>query len=328
MKVGFLGAGHMAGTHGQRLVGLPDVDIAAVCALEGAEELTRKLGVAKAATYLEFDRMLEEQALDALYICIPPFAHTGQAERAAEAGIHLFMEKPIAIEPARAASIVEAVEAAGVVAQVGYMSRFGTAVRKLNGMIEDGSAGRPTLYQGRYFCNALHSHWWRDVEKSGGQVLEQAIHQYDLALHLMGEPERVCGFAANLCHRDVGDYTVEDTSVAAIRFRSGALGTIAGSNCAIPGEWTGDCRVVCQNVTVTFAGPNEAEFVYTAEDPPRREQFSEECDLFLEETLNFLASVRGEAEPLAPARDGLLGVQLACGVLESAAGGGRPVEIT
>ena len=327
IRVGLLGAGYMAGEHGTRLATLPDVEIAAICALAGREEMSERLTDGTAEVFEDFDRMLDAVDLDALYVCIPPFAHSGQEEKAAAAGIHLFMEKPIAIDAERAESIVNAIEAAGVVSQVGYMSRFGAAVRKLKAMIEDGSAGRPTLYQGRFFCNALHSPWWRAVAKSGGQVLEQVIHQYDLAMHLMGEPETVCGFADNLCHEDVEEYTVEDTSVSAIRFKGGAVGSIVGSNCAVPGEWTADCRVVCENVTVLFEDVNSAEFVYTNEEPVRREAVTEEVDPIMEETKNFLAAVRGECEPLAPARDGLTGVKLTSAVLKSSAEGGLPVRI-
>jgi len=327
LRVGILGAGYMAGVHGARLVRQRGVKLAAICALEGAEELSGRLTGGRAAVYLDFDRMLSEVPLDALYVCLPPFAHSGQAERAAARGLHLFLEKPIAIEPRRAASIVRAIEKAGVVSQVGYLSRFGTAVRRLKKMIDDGSAGRPTLFQGRYFCNSLHKPWWRDVSKSGGQVLEQIIHLYDLALYLFGEVVSVSGFTANLCHRDVEGYTVEDTSVSAMRFKNGALGSIVGSNCAVPGEWTGDYRVVCKNVTVLFSGPNEAEFIHTAGGKVRRLTHSKEMDLFLEETKNFLAAVRGRAEPVAPAREGLKGVKLTSAVLASAAGGGKPIRI-
>jgi hypothetical protein len=81
--------------------------------------------------------------------------------------------------------MVEAVEAAGVVAAIGFMYRFGDAVRRWR-EIDTGPAG---LYVGGYYCNALHAHWWRKRVLSGGQILEQAIHQIDLIRHLVGEPD-------------------------------------------------------------------------------------------------------------------------------------------
>ena len=327
LQVGILGAGGMGYQHGQRLVKERGVSLAAICALEGAEALSQRLTGGRAAVYTDFDQMLKEQAPDALYVCIPPGAHVGQEEKAARKGIHLFLEKPIAVEPGRAASIVRAIEKAGVVSQVGYMSRYGAAVRKLKKMIEDGSAGRPTLFQGRYFCNALHGPWWRDKAQAGGQVLEQVIHTYDVALHLFGDVASVCGLAANLCHGDVEGYTVEDTSVAAMRFKNGALGSIVGSNCAVPGEWTGSYRVVCEKVTVLFRSPNEAEFIHTGGRKVRRETVAKESDNLLAETRDFLRAVRAKGQTLAPAREGLRGVKLTSAVLASAAQGGKPVRI-
>ena len=329
LKVGMLGAGGIAKAHGRSLTALSEVELVAVCDIvpDRAAAFSREFTGGAAAAYEDFDRMLDETRLDALYVCLPPFAHCGQAERAAEKGVNLFLEKPIAIEPRRAAEITRAVEAAGVVSQVGYMSRFGHAVRKLKGAIEDGSAGRPTLFQGQFSANSLHSEWWRDVEKSGGQVLEQAIHTYDLALHFLGEAAIASGFAGNLCHGDVPDYTVEDTSISAVLFENGAVAGIAASNCAIPNEWTSSFRVVCEKVTATFASVNDAELAWTAEDDVRRETVSADVNVMMEETLNFIAAVRGEARPMSPVREGLRGVELTWAVLESARRGGRPIPV-
>jgi len=329
LRIGFLGAGAMTHVHGTNLNKLRGVEIKALCATSVASAASRSedLTGGKAAAYDDFDRMLREVPLDILYVSIPPGAHCGQVEKAARKGIHLFLEKPIAIEPRRAASMVRAIEKAGIVAQVGYMSRCGHAVRKLKAKIEDGSAGRPTLFQGRYFCNSPHKDWWRDVTLSGGQVLEQAIHTYDLAIHFLGEPQVATGFAANLCHRDMKDYTVEDTSVSAVRFKSGALATVTASNCAIPGSWTGDCRVVCENLTVLFDSPNEAEFIDTRGGKARRRRIARDVNVLAEESRRFVAAVRGKGQPIATAREGLMGVKLTSAVLASAAQGGKPVRI-
>jgi predicted dehydrogenase len=317
----------MGGLHGRNLAGRRDVKVEAICSLEGAQALSDRLTGGKAPVFTDFDAMLKAVELDVLYVCLPPGQHSGQEEKAARRGIHIFMEKPIAIEPRRAASIVRAIEKAGVVSQVGYMSRFGPAVKKLKKMIDDGSAGCPTLFQARYFCNALHSPWWRDVEQSGGQVLEQVIHTYDAALHLFGDVKTVSGLAENLCHTDVDGYTVEDTSAALLRFANGALGSIVGSNCAVPMEWTSEWRVVCENVTVLFKSPNEAEFVRTKGGKAKRVAHAKEADIYLEETRNFLAAVRGTQTAMSPVRDGLKGVKVTSAVLRSAAQGGKPVPI-
>jgi predicted dehydrogenase len=338
LRIGILGAGLMARTHTQRLLKVGGVSVDAVCgiSLDEAQAFSKQNTEGAAVPYADFGAMISERKLNAVYVALPPFAHNGQVEAAARAGLHLFMEKPLALSVERARSMVRAIEKAGVISQIGYHMRFGSAVRRLKQMIEDGSAGEPTLFEGIYLCNALHGPWWRDVSRSGGQVLEQAIHLYDMAMYLLGEPRTVCGMADNLGHTKVPGYTVEDTSASVIRFASGAIASISASNCAVPTQWRGPFRVVCEKVTVEFADPNEAVFTATgrtSEDcwrtgkMPQPEPVNEQVDMYLAETERFLATVRGQAQPIAPARQGLLGVQLVTSMLESARSKGQPVSI-
>jgi predicted dehydrogenase len=337
LRVAILGAGGMARVHAKHLIQQPGVKVDAVCGRTRgkAAACVEAIGGGVVAAYDDFDKLLAERQPDAVYVCLTPDAHHGQVERAAAAGVHVFLEKPIALTRDRAASIVDAIERGGVVSQVGYHMRFAAPVRRMKRMIDDGTAGRPTLLQGRYFTNALHPGWWRDASRSGGQMLEQAIHLYDLALHLFGPAAGVSAVADNLCHRDVEGYTSEDTSAAVVRFQSGAAASLAVSNCAIPTQWACDFRVVCENVvgdfasihdaTFTTSGGRPAEAFWASGERPAVERVAEEVDCYLAETQNFIAAVRSEAAALAPARDGLLGVELVTAALASARDGGRHV---
>jgi predicted dehydrogenase len=328
LRIGILGSGGWAGQHAQRITRESGARLVAVCGRNRAkaEELAGKHG---AEAYDDFSAMLTRARLDALYICLPPYAHTGQAEEAAKAGVHLFLEKPIAIEPGRGRAIVEAIDGAGVVSQVGYHMRFGTASRALKRAIDDGSAGRPTLFTGTWTCNNNHSEWWRDIARSGGQVLEQAIHIYDLACWYLGEPVSVTAAAENLCHREVPGYTVEDTSAAVVRFASGAVASITASNCAIPWEWSGRWSLICERLTAGFQSHNQAEFVKTADQKAERSAVAGDVDPYAEETREFLAAVRARDPKAvcAPARDGLRSLRLCAAALESARQGGAPVAL-
>ncbi|MGE5558925.1 MAG: Gfo/Idh/MocA family protein [Bacillota bacterium] len=326
IKAAMLGAGFMGRTHAGNLAQI-GAEVVAICAREGAEELARGLSGQKPAVYGDFDKMLRTAGIDVLYVCLPPFAHDGQVEAAAQKGIHLFLEKPIALNTQKARSMVEAIKKAGVVSQVGYHMRFGAAVQELKRMIRDGSAGIPTLFDGRYECNCLHSDWWRDVKKSGGQVFEQIIHLYDMSRYLMGEAESVSGYTANLCHHVEQGYTVEDTSASLIRFKSGALANISGSNCAVPMEWNNPFTVVCQYVTAYFIDPNRAEFVLTGNKEPVRRKVQGEDNMYLEETKAFIDAVLGKGPALCPVTEGLESLKLVESVVKSAAAGGRPVRI-
>ncbi|QHW29943.1 Gfo/Idh/MocA family oxidoreductase [Paenibacillus rhizovicinus] len=320
IRVGIIGLGGMGRAHAKHLRSLSGVEITAVCgqSMEKAEAFNAEHAGGTAAAYDRYEDMLEQETLDAVYVCIPPYAHRGQVEAAAKRGCAVFVEKPIALDSETAASMVLAVEQAGVLSQVGYHNRFGSAVRELKRMIDDGTAGVPTLFDGRYDCNSLHSPWWRDRSLSGGQVFEQAIHTYDLAMHLFGTPTRVSGLTGNLAHREISDYTVEDTSAAIVRFESGAMASICASNCAVPMEWNSSFTVVCSKATVYFMGPNKAEFVLTGGAEPVRRLFEEEVDVYLEENIAFIAALRGEGPELCPIGDGLASLRLVEKVMQSA----------
>ena len=101
LRVGLLGTGGIAARHAGALARVGGLELVAACGrnAERAEGFAEKFG---AAAYLDFERMLDEAALDLLVVALPPGAHVGQIERAAAAGVNLLVEKPIALDPGRA----------------------------------------------------------------------------------------------------------------------------------------------------------------------------------------------------------------------------------
>ncbi|SFT14621.1 Gfo/Idh/MocA family protein [Paenibacillus sp. BC26] len=327
IRVGIAGLGMMGQKHARNLLSIPGVEVTAVCGttLEKAEAFREAHTGGAAKAYEDFNTMLEKETLDAVYICLPPYAHQGQVEAAASKSIAVFLEKPIALNTEIAERMTAAVEGAGVVSQVGYHNRFGAAVKELKRLIEDGTAGIPTLFDGRYDCNSLHSSWWSDRNLSGGQVFEQVIHTYDLAMYFLGTPDKISGFTANLNHREAVGYTVEDTSAAVIRFRSGAMASITASNCAVPGEWNCSFTVICSKLTAYFTSANDAEFVFTGGSENARQTFASELDVYEDETVAFIAALRGEGPEVCPIREGLRSLRLVENVMQSADDDGRQI---
>jgi predicted dehydrogenase len=201
-----------------------------------------------------------------------------------------------------------------------------SAVKELVKMIGDGTAGIPTLFDGRYDCNSLHSPWWRDRSKSGGQVFEQVIHTYDLAMHFLGEPDTVSALLSNICHTDVPGYTIEDTGASIIKFRTGALASISSSNCAVPLEWNNTFTVICSNVTANFTDPNNAEFIFTGDKEAGRKKIVAKYDLYFEELKTFFDAVRGLDANICTVEEGLKSLCLADCVVKSSETGGQPVK--
>ncbi|TDO83364.1 putative dehydrogenase [Halanaerobium saccharolyticum] len=319
LNVGFLGAGEMARIHAGILRDMAEVEITAVTSRHqsSAADLINSLGFENAAAYTDFDQMLAEKDLDLLYICLPPAAHQGQLEKAARKGIHIFIEKPIAINEKKAEEMLKAVQETGVVSQVGYHYRFAKGIQKLKKLIDSGQAGRTALLQGYYFCNSLHSNWWRQLEKSGGQIYEQVIHLYDLALHLFGDYQSAEGMLANLCHQETEGYTIEDNSLSLIQFKSGAMGSIAGSNCAVPGSWKKALTVICENLTVEFENIEKAVFQYHQEEEVETEVFEGREDLYYRENRDFIDAVIEKREARVPISEGLKAIKLITEIKEN-----------
>jgi len=188
--------------------------------------------------YDDLPAMLARPDLDVVCVCTPSGAHLDPAVLAARAGKHVVVEKPLEITLGRCDSIIRACDESGVRLCTIFPSRFGEANRRLKAAIEAGRFGRLTL-------GDTDVKWWRTQEyydsggwrgtrdlDGGGALMNQAIHNVDLLAWLMGEVASVQAITATLVHERI---EVEDTAVAAIRFRSGALGVIEAATSAFPG---------------------------------------------------------------------------------------------
>jgi predicted dehydrogenase len=335
LRIGFLGTGWIASTYAKALRQLPQVRIVALCNhhVEKANAFNANHAEGAATCYDNFERMLASESLDALYVCIPPGAHNGEAELAAGRGIHLMLEKPIALTLARAESIAAAVTKAGVKCQIGFHMRHTAPVRKLKAMLSDGSAGRPLMLQGWFFANALFPKWWRDPNLGGGQLIEQSIHIYDMARHLLGTPDIITAFAGNLAHQRFPDYQVDDASASTVHFQSGAIASICASNCADPTAGSVGFNVFCEKVSVAFRSPTDAVFTYHGGKPS--EEISDKSQVIHEPitggpgpydelSRNFVAAICDGEALRSNVTDGLESLRLVLAAAESSRLGGTP----
>jgi predicted dehydrogenase len=322
LRTAILGCGNFAQRHAANIVQMPD-ELQLVAFADHCEENARAFAdrytAGAAATYTDFHAMLDRERLDLLLVALPPFAHSDEVEAAAAHGVHLLVEKPIALTAEHAWRMVAAAEAAGIKTQVGFMFRFGAAVEHMKGLIESGEAGRAGLMSARYFCNSLHAPWWRDRSKSGGQLVEQVIHMIDLMRYLLGEPAAVFSRQENLFHTEMADYTVEDVSATVVSFRSGALGVIYATNGAIPLRWINDYHVVAQKVTADFANANNAVFHFTAQPSTPPLTVAEERNVHVAELRDLIRAIRTGGATRTPLREGALSLDLALAAAASSA---------
>jgi len=320
LRTAIIGCGHFAHRHAERLAALEDVELVGFCdqVLENAAAYNQRYAGGQARIYEDLRRMFEELDLALVYICVPPYAHTNEVELACRHGVHFLIEKPIALTMEAALGMADQVKASGVKSQVGFMYRYGDATLWLKRYIQDASVNGRAFLFAWYACNALHSPWWRERTKSGGQLVEQVIHLFDLARFFLGEPVRVYSMQENLFHRDVGDYTVEDASGTVVRFDCGGIATFAASNGAIPGRWDYGMQVVLPGLTAHLEDANHAVFHHTAQAWRATTTIAGEKDVHLAETLDLLAAIRDDRPTAVPIEEGVRSLRLVLAAAQSA----------
>ena len=223
-RVACIGTGFMAGKHLTALASFSDVEVVAVAdpLLDRAQSVAADLG---ARAYENGLDLLATEELDAVWLCVPPFAH-GALERAAIArDLPFFVEKPLAHDLATATAIAEEVSDRGLLAAVGYHWRYLDVVERA---AERCRQSPPHLVTGYWLDKTPPVAWWSERGSSGGQVVEQTTHLFDLVRHVVGEVERV--WAEELVVADAdADSPVPLAATAQLRFASGCLGSISSA---------------------------------------------------------------------------------------------------
>ncbi len=237
LKFGVIGLGRMGQLYARFLAGqIEGVSLYAVAEVDERARLATAEALGTLHAFAEPDDLLALPELDAVVIATPTSTHTPLVLAAARAGKAIFCEKPLALTVEETLEAMEAVERAKVPLQVGFMRRFDAAYQKAWKTISAGKIGRPLTFKsiGRDpFCPRPD---YADPAKSGGLIIDMAIHDIDLGRWLMGsEVEEVSAEGALLvCEeiRPVGDI---DNAVINLRFASGALGNIEVSRNAFYG---------------------------------------------------------------------------------------------
>ncbi|GAB3347565.1 Gfo/Idh/MocA family protein [Modestobacter lapidis] len=226
LRVGCVGTGFIAGRHLGALSGLDDVEIVAVAdSLPGrAEEVAARYG---ARAYPDGAALLDTEELDAVWFCVPPFAH-GPLETAALARrLPFFVEKPLALDLGTAREVARGVRETGVVTAVGYHWRHLDLVARAAELLRDAP---PQLVTGHWLDRTPAAPWWSRRNGSGGQVLEQTTHLFDLARHLVGEVATVSSGEVTRPRQGFPSADAPTAATALLGFASGAVGTISSTS--------------------------------------------------------------------------------------------------
>lgn len=250
VRIGFVGTGGIANHHLRQLAEIEEAQIVALC--DVSEDSVRATAETYGgAVYTDHKKMLDEAEMDALFVCIPPFAHTDAEILAAERGIHLFVEKPVALTMDKGIEVNEAIQKAGVLSCVGYSVRYtaGAAVGKK--FLEDRTIAMVACDRWGGVPGGA-DHWWRVMDKSGGQLVEMTTHQVDMIRYLVGEVKEVYARYALRTLQNLENLTVPDVQVIALEFKNGAVGYVTCSCALINGGGLGRMEFILDGMRMSW----------------------------------------------------------------------------
>jgi UDP-N-acetyl-2-amino-2-deoxyglucuronate dehydrogenase len=334
---GIIGAGTIAAVHADAIGLLPDARLAAVTdvAPGAAQAFADARGCAAEPSV---DDLLARDDVAVVCVCVPSGLHAEVGVRAAKAGKHLVVEKPLDVTLEAADRLLAAAREAGVALTVMSQHRFDPGVIELKRMIDDGALGALVLGEAstkwyrtqQYYDRAAWRGTWA---MDGGALLNQGIHYVDLLRWCMGPAAEVTAVCTTQAHA----IEVEDTALAIVRFASGAVGTISATTAAYPGfpqrlEITGtegtvtveDGRLVrsaLRGGEAVAAGCSPAATRSAAADPA-----SLDVAVHAAQLADLLAAVDEGRQPAVSGESGREALEIVTAVYESSRAG-RPVTL-
>lgn len=303
LRIGVVGAGFWGRNHVRVLGELPDARVEAVCDIveERAKTVATKYGVPN--YYSNLDEMLRKAEIDALTVCTPSISHAEVAVKALDAGLHVFVEKPLASTLEECLKILDASKSNGKHVMTGFIERFNPAVEKAVELLQAGEIGDVIMSHGRRIG------WWPERVGDVGVVKDTAIHDIDLARYIFGEdPEHVYARGGRQRHR------LEDHVQAILSFSQGSKTAFIEANWLTPRkkrelQITGSDGVLTVKFLTQELSLEKADMVI---EPIIR--WKEPLKLELQ---HFIKSILDGKHPEVDAVDGLKAVAIAEAILES-----------
>src|SRR5438094_344678 len=327
-KVGLVGCGRISKNHVEALRRIDGLTLTAVCDIvpERASAAAEAEGV---PGFTSFEEMLKRADCDVVSICTPSGLHAAQGTAAARAGKHVITEKPMAISLGQADELVRACDDAGVFLFVVKQNRLNPPIQLLRRAVDKGRFGRIYVANTTVRWQSPQEYYdqapWRGTwEFDGGAIMNQASHYVDLIQWLVGPVESVTAKTATQARR----IETEDSGVAVLKFRSGALGVIEVNVLTYPRNLEGSITILGEKGSVKIGGTavNRVEHWLFADyddddklieiantNPPNVYGFGHEGYY-----RNVLSVLRGEAQPQTDGRAGRKSLELILGIYESA----------
>lgn len=332
IKFALVGCGRIAANHfGSLEQHSESCELVAVCDIlpSRADQAADKYS---AKAYYSLEDMLEEGGFDAVILTTPSGLHPPQTIMCAEAGYHVVTEKPMATRMSDGIEMVKACDKAGVRLFVVKQNRRNETIQMVKKAVDEGRFGR--IYS--VACNVFwtrpqeyydHDEWRGTWEFDGGAFMNQASHYVDLMEWLIGSVESVQSYTATLAR----NIETEDSGVVAIKYRSGALGTMNVSMLTYPKNLEGSITIIGEKGTVRVGGlaVNKIDHWEFADKRPEDENvmnanYATTSVYGFGHPLyyaNVIETLQGKATPLTDGREGLKSLEFLIAIYMSARDG-------
>jgi myo-inositol 2-dehydrogenase / D-chiro-inositol 1-dehydrogenase len=330
LKIGVIGAGRIGKVHAATLVqNVPQAEVVAIAdvQIESARELAEKFGIAIVTD--NYKEIINNPSIEAVVICSPTDTHAQYIIEAAQAGKHIFCEKPVDLTLDAIKKAIAAVDKAGVKLMVGFNRRFDPNFHKIQEMVQSGKIGDPHILKITSRDPAPPPAEYSAV--SGGMFLDMTIHDFDMARYIVGsEVTEVFTKATVLVDPEIGKAGDVDTAIITLTFANGAIGVIDNSRKAVYGydqrvEIFGSLGMV--NVDNNYP---ENHRYYTVDGVHKTLPLNFFMDRYLEAYANemkvFCDAVSSNTELPVSGYDGLMSVAIALAAKKSYIEG-RPVKM-
>ena len=328
IRIALVGCGRISRNHFEAIAHLPELQLVAVC--DSVEARAQQAGTEQGvAWFTSYEQMLADSPCDAVVIATPSGVHPQHGVMAARAGRHVISEKPMAISLAAADALVQACDDNDVKLFVVKQNRLNPSIQLLKRAVDKGRFGRIYMANCTVRWTRPQEYYdqapWRGTwEFDGGAFMNQASHYVDLVQWLVGPVESVMAKTATLARR----IEAEDTGVALLKFRSGALGAIEVTMLTYPKNLEGSITILGEKGTVKIGGTavNKVEhwifadyddddrLLETASTNPTSVYGFGHAPYYR----NVCAVLRGEARPDTDGRAGRKSLELILGIYESA----------
>lgn len=315
ITIGIIGAGRIGKLHAEHMSRNRQVVVQTISDVFITDELrawAAELGIGSVTD--NYKDIIGDPSIQAVFICSSTNTHVPFIVEAAQAGKHIFCEKPISLDYRQTAEALKAVKEAGVLLQTGFNRRFDHNFKRAREIVQDGKIGSPHLVKITSRDPAPPGEDY--IKVSGGLFMDMAIHDFDMARYLSGsEVTEVYAQGAVLVNPVIGELGDIDTAVIFLKFANGALGVIDNSRQAVYGY---DQRIEVfgseGSVTVQNDHPNTAEISTkdsVSRDNPKYFFLERYHESYIDETRQFIDCIVHGGEVPVDGRDALQAEKIA-----------------